>query len=391
MEPLEMPAWAKRRRARIRSHPRSHPRRIPPNRPPRRARSLPSPICKATPPPPPTASLFLPALDISLPYSWHHWKPPVVRCPVVPRPPRWLPSPGLSSRSTDLKLCDIRSLDNRFPFPLRDYKPGEIDLLPDHILAQIITDWRRTPVLSIRPDTRNVVSRISPNLVAKWGPKVCQGEADIMWIAEGRWGMRNHIPRVRKVIRDDITGYRIIIMDYVDGINLADLWGCLSSKHQHIVAVDIAKLVRTMQNNSARYPGPPGITPIRALVHKNFPIPLCLIGSEYDRYINILLDIVNRDRSDDRRIIGSVLSRKFVLSNMKLDPSSFIIDRKSGVWIVGWGKGGFYPPEAELGIAEHLMPSNFYEVLSELLRLSHDPWTREVFRSISDFIDGNTL
>ncbi|KAI1459555.1 hypothetical protein F4805DRAFT_66554 [Annulohypoxylon moriforme] len=369
------------RRRRIRRH----------GPPPRRARSLPPPnrFRRSRKPRP-----FMLALQVQLPETWRLWKPAIVHCPPVKSSPRWRPFPNYGPNEAGLRLCDIRSLDDKFSFPLKGYSTWEIEYMPDNVLASIITDWHRTPVLSFRPDTRNVISRISPTLVAKWGPDVCQAEADIMWIIEGKWKVKSHVPNVHKVVRDEVTGYRIIIMDYIHGSNLVDIWQLIPQERQRKVTTNIVELIRAIQTDTARYPGPVGITRMRALVHKDYPPPLCMNGKDYDQYMNVLLNVANSSRPPAFQVKGFVrtYSGNFVLANMKLDPSSFIINKKNKVSIVGWRDGGFYPPESELAMVEHLIPSKFTNLSSEiLLGVPHNWPQRQFLRTIAEKIDSVPL
>ncbi|KAI2472522.1 hypothetical protein F4781DRAFT_428226 [Annulohypoxylon bovei var. microspora] len=374
---LDLHAVSSRRR-RMRQHGR-----------PRRTRSLPPhnrrPALSSRPTP-----FILPPLTFQLPNTWHLWKPAIVYCPPVTSLPRWVPSVNYGPKETELKLCDIRSLDDKFPFPLNGYNSREIELMPDQILSKIITDWRRTPVLSFRHDTRNVISRITPDLVAKWGPDVCQAEADIMWIAAGRF-VGTPVPVVHKVLRDEVTGHLIIIMDYIHGSNLVDIWHIISARRQHKLTAKIVNTICTMQKNTAKYPGPAGLHRTRALVHKRFPVPLQMNGVDYDRYMNVLLSLANCHRPDLIRIKGFVRTHlgRFVLANMKLDPSSFVVDKKGSVWIVGWANGGFFPCESELAIAERSMPPRFSKLARELLNIPHDCLQRQYLRAIAALIDGD--
>ncbi|KAI0882148.1 uncharacterized protein GGS22DRAFT_191319 [Annulohypoxylon maeteangense] len=357
---------------------------------PRRARSLPPPNRMFRRPPRPMP--FLLPIQLQLPDTWRLWKPAVVHCPAVKSPPRWRPCPNYGPGENKFRLCDTRSLDDKFPFPLKGYCRWEIESMPDQLLAQIITDWRRTPALSFRPDTRNVISRITPNLVAKWGPNVCQAEADIMWIIESKWRVKTHVPIVHKILRDEVTGYLIIIMDYIHGSNLIDIWHHISPARQHKLTTDIVELIRTMQTNTARYPGPVGMNRMRALAHESHVAPVCMSGKDYDGYMNTMLNITNCRRPHSLRVQGFVRTHlgKFVLANMKLDPSSFIVDNKGNIWIVGWGNGGFYPPESELAVAEHLMPSRFNPLKWEiLLKIPHNWPQRQYLRAIAAMVDGD--
>ncbi|OTA82924.1 hypothetical protein M434DRAFT_36940 [Hypoxylon sp. CO27-5] len=336
---------------------------------------------------------WLPSLEIQLPPRLRYLRGGLIYCPPVKAAPRWLPRPGYGRQETELRFCDTRGLDDKFPFPLKDYTSGELGSVPDDVLAQVITDWRRTPVISFRPDTRNVVSRISPDLVAKWGPDVCPGEADAMWISDGKpMGMDDHIPPVRRIIKDPVTKYFIIIMDYIwGGYNLVDIWHRRSKEQQGRIAAKVTSLVKFMQDYTSRYPGPAGFSRCRTLVHKKYPVPLGMTPEKYDEYMNLLVNELNARRP--RKFYDNfVKTGKFVYSNMKLDPSSFVLDKKGCLWVLGWSKGGFFPKEGELALAERYMPESYAILVKTLLkRIPHDKSLRDTLRAIATLIDEDLI
>ncbi|KAI1091657.1 hypothetical protein F5B19DRAFT_256327 [Rostrohypoxylon terebratum] len=288
----------------------------------------------------------------------------------------------------------VISLNDRFPFPLKGYTTDEIESMPDQVLAEIITDWHRTPILSFRPDTGNMISRISLDLVAKWGPGVCQAEADIMWVIQGKLRMTTRAPVVHKFFRDKVTGRLVIIMDYIRGSNLVDIWPRISTDRRNKIRENVVEVIRVMQTNTARYPGPAGMNRMRALVHKDYPVPLGMDGEEYDRYMNVILSVANRSRPRTSQIEGFMRTHegKFVLANMKLEPSSFVVDKKDSIWIVGWGHGGFYPPESELAVVERLIPQRYNTLTWDiLLGIPHDWQQRLYLRVIAATVDDDPL
>ncbi|OTA64138.1 hypothetical protein K449DRAFT_393968 [Hypoxylon sp. EC38] len=314
---------------------------------------------------------WIPGLEIQLPPRLRYLRGGSIYCPPV----------------------KTRGLDDEFPFPLKDYTSRELGSIPDDVLAQVITDWRRSPVISFRPDTRNVVSRISPDLVAKWGPDVCPGEADAMWISDGKpMGMGDHIPAVRRIIKDPVTKYFIIIMDYIWGsYNLVDIWHRRSKEQQGRIAARVTRLVQFMQDYTSRYPGPAGFSRCRTLVHKKYPVPLGMTPEKYDEYMNLLVNELNARRP--RKFYDNfVKTGKFVYSNMKLDPSSFVLDKKGGLWVLGWSKGGFFPKEGELALAERCMPESYSILVKTLLkRIPHNKSLRDTLRAIATLIDEDLI
>ncbi|KAI0837525.1 hypothetical protein F5Y06DRAFT_68023 [Hypoxylon sp. FL0890] len=177
-------------------------------------------------------------------------------------------------------------------------------------------------------------------------------------------------------------------MNYIrGGYNLVDVWNRISTKRQHSIAADIADLVKFMQEYTFRCPGPAGVSRCRALVHKEYTVQRCMTAAKYDEYMNVLVNEIN-SRQPQSFHYDFVRTSEFVYTNMKLDPSSFVLDKKGAVWVVGWGKGGFYPKEGELAVAEHLMPQRYSILVKTLLEsIPHDQSLRDTLRAIAALID----
>ncbi|KAI1392777.1 uncharacterized protein F4822DRAFT_140620 [Hypoxylon trugodes] len=378
----------------------SMPPPTPPHRGPRRlTRSLPAESRHRPEPPPGLLDAFLPAKAIEIPPSAdeeHLFEAYIIHLPPVPEPPCWLPGSSFGrndhGRDGGLQLRDTRSLDKTFPFPLEDFDFHELERIPDKQLAKIITDKSRAPVISFRHDTRNTISRISHNLVAKWGPGVTQVEADMMWLIQGMRVMRNHVPRIHRVFRDELTGYLFIIMDYISGDTFVDVWNGDSLRKRTHAVLDITQVVGYMQKETSRFPGPVGMNRLQALVHGDFPAPFRMDGLEYEQYLNTLVDKINKLRPahDRAKYMKFDRSDKFILTNSHLDPTSFIIDDKGIPWIVGWGKSCYSSADCELALAERCFPLKYITfVLALVNRVAHNEKNRRAILEIAAFIEGD--
>ncbi|OTA99397.1 hypothetical protein M426DRAFT_27547 [Hypoxylon sp. CI-4A] len=188
-------------------------------------------------------------------------------------------------------------------------------------------------------------------MVAKWGPNVKSVEPDMMYYVQSMAEMEKAVPLVYRSLTDRRTKFYIIVMEYIDGHNILDLWDSYTVELKAEASEKAAKLVEKMQSETSPrpYPGPIGIARIKTLVHKDFPMPLC-IGRE-----------------------------------------SFIIDSQNNTRIVGWGRSGYFPPAAELAVAEHLISSrnHLLFVKALLLQVPHIASERRSIRLVAQYIDDN--
>ncbi|KAI2630394.1 hypothetical protein GGS26DRAFT_110147 [Hypomontagnella submonticulosa] len=213
----------------------------------------------------------------------------------------------------------------------------------------------------------------------------------MLWYIQGVSGVKDHVPKLHKILRDEATGYLILIMDYIEGHDLVEVWRHGSREDRRNLAESIARVVALMRTTTARYPGPVGMSRQQVLVHKHRPIPLKVDGPEYTRYLNSLIDEVNCHRPPKRQL-SHVKFSQFVLANMQLDPSSFIVENINSIWIVGWGKGGFFPTECELAMAERLMPIRFDPIMALLTHESEcDEHEKEAIEAVAEWIDGTQV
>ncbi|KAI1397004.1 hypothetical protein F4819DRAFT_473439 [Hypoxylon fuscum] len=164
-------------------------------------------------------------------------------------------------------------------------------------------------------------------------------------------------PNVHWAFEDPRTGYWIIVMDYIDGKALMDIWGHLSDIKKHDISHRIATITRTMQEKTSSIIGPAGSHPSLAFAHRNRVPPLAMNGDTFTDHINGLVYHYNNDplRVGNRAsYVRWQNGNNFVLSHMQIEPSNIILDKNNKVWLVGWGKGGFFPPECEIAMTYHL-------------------------------------
>ncbi|KAK6949436.1 hypothetical protein Daesc_009516 [Daldinia eschscholtzii] len=241
-----------------------------------------------------------------LPPGWTHWQPAIVRCPQVTVPPKW--------------------------------------------------------------DVYNDYGRKSNELMVRDGLGTHQVEADMMWYIKGVTGIGNHVPKIHKVFSNRNSKYVFIIMDYINGDDLYALWPSATDKEKEKVAKQVDQLIRSMQTHTGTFLGPLGFSRPQVFVHPDFPPLVPMDRINYETHLDLLVTAVNAMVELGQPNYTRIRVDKLVLANMHLDPSSFIRDKKGKLWVVGWGKSGFFAPATEIAMCHYLMPARFNQIVSRLLR-----------------------
>lgn len=206
-----------------------------------------------------------------------------------------------------------------------------------------------------------------------------------------KFPLKNHVPQAHRFFEIADYNLKFIVMNYVPGPCLADAWYRLNALARYNMAYQFAHCVRLMHANVASgKPGPPGYSRCLALSHNPWPPEFCPHIVEYEAYLNGIIWKINRHRPW-RTPISYLWGTQLVLTNMQLDLSSAVLDPRRSLHIVGWGKGGYYPPECDLGIAEYLLlnPRDIGIVMMALIdTIQHNAEFRLSAKAIAQFVDG---
>ncbi|KAI0665806.1 hypothetical protein C8Q78DRAFT_985808 [Trametes maxima] len=163
------------------------------------------------------------------------------------------------------------------------------------------------------------------------------------------------VPRVRRVVK--CRYYFLIVMDYIEGPTLAQLWPTLSTWRKLLVAFTLRRYVRQLR----RHLKAPAWTP---------PGPLCSDGSarvcespvfgrvqsdrgpfasyaELSMFFNerhrMALDIKNVSQDDPARTDLFDDSESLVLTHQDINLRNIIVDKEDHLWLIDWAWAGYYP------------------------------------------------
>ncbi|PIL33062.1 hypothetical protein GSI_04511 [Ganoderma sinense ZZ0214-1] len=236
---------------------------------------------------------------------------------------------------------------------------SSVDSLSDEELYALIEDCvhdrDRLVGRVMDPDGvyHTLVWRISPDAVVKLSYGPCEG----FTMQFVRDNTSIPVPAVRRVlpVRDSTDGKHWIVMDYVDGNTLFELWDALTDERKRSIFDVLARYVRQLRAVHLPDPSIPGP------LHPDGKPAKCSASffSEFDagpfgsyQEMADWFDLQRlRCRIHTHRLSGWLIPcSKFdatyplVLCHMDIHPCNVIIDASGTPWLLDWGAAGAYPP-----------------------------------------------
>ncbi|KDQ06803.1 hypothetical protein BOTBODRAFT_140762 [Botryobasidium botryosum FD-172 SS1] len=222
-----------------------------------------------------------------------------------------------------------------------DTKPSEFDLLSDE---EIMERCRTAPCVY----AKDPLFRCPLYL-----PRVCQDSV----VKEDIWGLPSSeelslkfvrsnttipVPRVRRTFLYD--DYGCMILEYIEGEQLATCWPRLSSVTKLRVAWTMRNYIQQLRRLESSRPGPPGDTP-RKCDGVHFQFRLTGPFEDYEAMEDLLV----------QRVYGSARrhrlfsSKRLVFTHHDLNMRNILLDTVGRVWLVDWAWSGFFPEWFEHG------------------------------------------
>lgn len=205
---------------------------------------------------------------------------------------------------------------------------------------------------------REVVRRLSPNLVAKPVPWLVDPLDEVLALERAR-SVGVNVPIVQRVVScEDET--HLLIMDYVDGATLEQAWRSMSLFATLRVAWQLRSYLRSTASIVAQTSG--GINSGRCrsewLQGQYGPVPHAS-PTTFSNYLNWWLTECRPTEYHPRRELLVRAEPHHILVHQDLAPRNMILDPKGVLWVVDWGHAGFYPPYMEyagIDAMGHAMP-----------------------------------
>ncbi|KAL1746411.1 kinase-like protein [Schizophyllum fasciatum] len=211
---------------------------------------------------------------------------------------------------------------------------------------------------SITTTRQEVVRRISPHLVAKPVPWLCDPQDEVLALRLAR-SVGVNVPIVQRVVSCEDESH-LIIMDYIDGMTLEQAWRSMSLFATLRVAWQLRAYLRSTASIVAQTTG--GVHSGRShsewLQGQYGPVPHAS-PTLYRDYLNWWLTECRPAECRPRRELLVPAEPHHILVHQDLAPRNMILDSKGALWVIDWGHAGFYPPYMEYGGMEamgHAMP-----------------------------------
>ena len=199
----------------------------------------------------------------------------------------------------------------------------------------------------------NVVVRLDPDTVVKFGQGVTRREADNQVRA---FQMLNHqivrVPRVHGFFIDDDMGY--LVMEYIEGRKVDP-----ANRHDLDLVTEMMRYFATLQSER------PGNLS-GGSSHSNF-FPE---GELFDTVSNMTIWFDERLFADDPTF--SFSDTPLILCHLDIAPRNLIITGDGSLCLLDWGSAGYYPKVFEIcsqhimGPDDHLFNEHILAIIGEL-------------------------
>ncbi|KAK2796763.1 hypothetical protein FQN50_009444 [Emmonsiellopsis sp. PD_5] len=226
-------------------------------------------------------------------------------------------------------------------FPLDGY---DITKVPDETLIEL---FNTAPLLHSYQGTRIV--RLSSTLVLKGGELARPCEADIMKLVRAKTTIP--VPKVHRVLniktQDTFFGCQCyIVMDFIEGDTLQDLWEALSQAQREDVVSQVASMFLALQSAEVpqQQPGPVDCQLCKAKGYWFSDIgggPFKDIAA-MQAWFNRKLEICQHFKQVTDTVPPFCFDR-LILTHQDIALRNLILDPQGKVWLVDWGDAGIYP------------------------------------------------
>ena len=229
-----------------------------------------------------------------------------------------------------------------------------------------------------------LVWRIAPDAVAK----MSRGPSEAYTMRLVRENTSIPVPSVRRILPalQATTESYWIVMDYIEGNTLYDLWDTLTNERKRSVIDALARYVqelRSIRLPNPSIPGPlhPDGTPVKCNSSFFSERDAGPFGSYQE-----MADWFDRQRLRCRihhhKLSGWLMpcpkfdtTHPLVLCHMDIHPRNIIVDANGAPWLVDWGVAGAYPPWFEYAAIAVLVKADY--------QLANVPAWRDLVANVS--------
>ncbi|KAJ3563800.1 hypothetical protein NP233_g8703 [Leucocoprinus birnbaumii] len=161
------------------------------------------------------------------------------------------------------------------------------------------------------------------------------------------------VPRVRRVVKCQWDF--LIVMDYIPGSTLAQVWPTFSIWKKMCIAFTLRRYIRQFRRLKASTTTPPGPlsthgpriceSPIfgRVQSHRGPFASYSELSAWFNKRHQMAMDIKKLPQNDPSRNDLFDNTRPLVLTHQDLNLRNIMIDEDSRLWIIDWTWAGYYP------------------------------------------------
>ncbi|KAI6046770.1 kinase-like domain-containing protein [Pisolithus marmoratus] len=203
----------------------------------------------------------------------------------------------------------------------------------------------------------SAVLELTPTIVAKFSQDTDEDaidapEANALQLVFAKTTIP--VPRVHRVVKGEWDF--LIVMDYIKGQTLAQVWPTFSVWRKFSVAFTLRRYVRQLRRLKASPVTPPGPLSVQAPLTCESPIfgqvqsrrgpfpSYSELSTFFNERCKMALDArgVPEDHPSRKTLFDD--SEQLVLTHQDLNLRNIIVGKDGRLWIVDWAWSGYYPP-----------------------------------------------
>ncbi|KAJ3755134.1 kinase-like domain-containing protein [Lentinula raphanica] len=237
--------------------------------------------------------------------------------------------------------------------PYESLQPSDVDNLSDKELLELA---KTAPRLR----TNHAIFQLTPGTVGKISQDMDEdmsdtSEANALNLIFAKTTIP--VPRVRRAVKFEVGSDYLIVMDYIKGPTLAEVWSTYTIWQKIGVAFTLRRYIRQLRGLKASPSAPPGPigkdgprmceTPVFGQVRSRrgpFASYAELTGFfnkraviAYDAWHKLPKDHPwRKTRFDD--------SEALILAHQDINPRNIIVGEDGKLWMIDWAWSGYYPP-----------------------------------------------